>query len=289
MTPVKRVVAIYLFVFLVLCSLAISAEDSAPITAILGAFGDEVEMLEGKLADSQEQRIEGIRFVIGKMKDRPVVVAQSGVGKVNAAMTTTLLIEHFRPNEVIFTGVAGGINPDLLPGDIVIATKTAQHDLGSLTSNGIENWGVRNPIDGKRNPTFFPADARLLNLAETSVRRVELEKIQTSQGERMPRVIKGVVVTGDVFVASGSKKQELREALQADAVEMEGAAVAQICWQRGVPCLVIRSLSDVADANADQDYEIFYKIAARNSAKLVAEIVEHLGSAPSLEKDTISR
>lgn len=253
--------------------------------AILGAFDEEVAILEAQLANPKAHTIEGMQFLTGTLNEQNVVIARTGVAKVNAAMTATLIIEHFRPNRVIFTGVAGGLNPDLQLGDIVIAEKTAQHDLGRLESAEIENMGVRNPINGKRNPVFFPADPELLQIAESALENLELSSFQTPQGERLPRIIKGTVVTGDVFVAFDAKKAALYENFGADAVEMEGAAVAQICWQQNVSCLVVRSLSDNAGANASEDFQKYYKIAARNSAALVTRIISQLPSEQSLQPD----
>lgn len=244
-----------------------------PITALLGAFEREIIMLEDQLEVSQERRIEGMRFVSGKLNSRRVVVAWTGIGKVNAAMTTTLLIEHFRPNEVIFSGIAGGINPQLEPGDIVIAAETAQHDMGVLTAESFYHRGAMNPLNGWRNPVFLPADKRLLELAERAAKQVNFETIKTIEGERKPKIIKGIVVTGDVFVASPQKCEELRRKLEADAVEMEGAAVAQICYQQGVPHIVIRSISDKADDKAIEDLQTFQQMAAKNSARLIVEMV----------------
>ena len=230
-------------------------------------------MLQGQLEEKEVHEIEGIKFVSGRLKGRRVVVAWTGIAKVNAAMTTTLLIEHFRPDEVIFTGIAGGINPQLGVGDVVIAEKTAQHDLGTLTPAGLRNEGVRNPVTGEHNPVFFPADERLLELAQRAGQKVKFEKIETDAGERTPKVVKGIVVTGDIFVSSTAKCIELRDRLGADAVEMEGAAVAQICYQHNVPCLVIRSISDKADEKSIDDMQRFLYTAAKNSATLVAEMV----------------
>ena len=266
------------------CNLVSSGTNSAPITGILGAFPKEVVMLEEQITEKKEQTIEGKRFVVGRLSGRRVALTWTGIGKVNAAMTTTLMIEHFKPNEVIFTGIAGGINPDLLPGDIVIAERVAHHDLGVVTPSGFEARGVINPLTGRRNPVFFPANERLLKLAELTAKEVELEPLKTSIGERVPRIIKGVVVTGDAFIASSAKGIELREKLGADAVEKEGAAVAQICYQRGIPYLVIRSISDKADEKAREDLEKFLKMAAENSARLVARIAEHLDSELFIEK-----
>lgn len=279
MERVRFILVLYIFIFLFISSLSLAEEGS--LTGILGALTEEIMLLEGEVRDAREQHIEGIKFISGEMKGRQIVLARTGAGKVNAAMVTTLLIEHFKPSEVIFAGIAGGINPDLLPGDIVIAAKTAQHDLGSITEDGLQNWGVRNPITGERNPVFFAADARLLSLAERASKKVQFEKIEMSGISRVPEVIRGIVVTGDVFVSSSPKKTELHQNFQADAVEMEGAAVAQICWQQGVSCLIVRCLSDTSDENAEQDYRKFYKIAARNSAKLVTHLVQQLAAEQS--------
>ena len=266
---------------LTLLAPGIVAEPSSTV-AILGAFDEEIRLLEAKLENSQTHTIEQLRFVTGLLNAQNVVIASTGIGKVNAAMTATLAIEHFRPNQVIFTGVAGGLNPDLYLGDIVIAQKTAQHDLGKLASTEIENFGVRNPITGKRNPVFFPADPRLLQIAETAQAHLELSPFDTPEGQRHPRIVTGTVVTGDIFVAFDPKRTSLHENLGADAVEMEGASVAQICWQHNIPCLVIRSLSDNAGSDATEDFKKYYKIAARNSAALVTQIVDELHSSESL-------
>lgn len=275
--------------FIILCSSCSSlftGTESKPTVAILGAFNKEIMMLEQQLTQTKQQRIEGMRFVTGKLYGMSVVVAWTGIGKVNAAMTTTLLIEHFRPSEVIFSGIAGGVNPQLSPGDIVIAAETAHHDMGILGEEGFYNRGVINPLDGDRNPVYLPADKRLLKLAEQAADQVELEKIKTTVGERIPQIIKGIIVTGDVFVASPAKCKELRKMLNADAVEMEGAAVAQICYQRRIPHLVVRSISDKADETAREDSMMFQEMAAKNSAALITKIAELLASELPVEKAT---
>ena len=279
----KKIIYISLIwsLLLPLLALGIEAEPSSTV-AILGAFDEEIRLLEAQLENSQTHTIEQLRFVTGLLNAQNVVIASTGIGKVNAAMTATLTIEHFRPSQVIFTGVAGGLNPDLHLGDIVIAQRTAQHDLGKLASSEIENFGVRNPITGKRNPVFFPADPRLLKIAETAQAHVELNAFDTPGGQRHPRIVTGTVVTGDIFVAFDPKRTALHQNLDADAVEMEGAAVAQICWQHNIPCLVIRSLSDNAGSDATEDFKKYYKIAARNSAALVTQIVDELRASESL-------
>jgi len=248
----------------------------APL-AVLGAFKPEVELLEKMLTDAGTQEIEGIQFMSGRFGNRPIVIAWTGVGKVNAAMTTTLLLEHFRPTRVLFTGIAGAVDPNLEPGDIVIAKRTAHHDMGTLSSEGIEPGGVRSRLTGEDNPVFFPGDPNLLTAADCAARKVVFEPVVLQSGPRPPKVVTGTIVTGDSFVASREKSAELSETFGAEAVEMEGAAVAQVCYQRGVGCLVIRSMSDKADQSAVIDKQLFYALAAKNSASFVAGIIECLG------------
>jgi adenosylhomocysteine nucleosidase len=259
--------------------------SSEPVTAILGAFEQEIILLEDELIGKQEQIIEGIRFVSGQLSGKKVVIAFTGIGKVNAAMTTTLLIEHFKPDKVIFTGIAGAVNRQLQPGDIVIAEKTAHHDMGTLWPEGLFHKGVKNRLNGWENPVFFEADEQLLKLAERAAEQVEFSSIRIISGQRNPKVIKGVVVTGDSFIASADKCAELRKKLNADAVEMEGAAVAQLCFQRRIGFLVIRSISDNADEGAVLDKQTFYLLAAKNSSSLVIEMLDLPGVELSSENN----
>jgi len=259
------------------CTSTAVPKAPAGTLAVLGAFEQEVTLLDGMLTGAESHRIEGIEFMSGRIGARPVVVAWTGVGKVNAAMVTTLLIEHFEPAQVLFTGIAGAVDPNLEPGDIVIARQTAHHDMGSYWSEGIEPGGVRNRLTGDTNPVFFPADPNLLAAARRAAGETVFDPIARRDGPRPPRVIVGTIVTGDTFVASQEKCEELAEKFEADAVEMEGAAVTQVCYQRGIPCLVIRSMADKANESAVVDKQKFYALAARNSAKLVAATIARLG------------
>ena len=271
------------------CSNFSHKEKPAPnpksATAILGAFEREVTLLEDRLIERREHQIEGIKFVTGNLNGQNVVIAWTGIGKVNAAMTTTLLIEHFKPEYIIFTGIAGAVNPQLRPGDIVIAAKTAHHDMGTVWPEGFFVKGVKNRLDGMENPVFFPADKTLLSCAMQAAKQIDMRRIETVTGRRKPKIIKGVIVTGDSFIASTEKCTELRKKLGADAVEMEGAAVAQICYQRQIKHLIIRSISDNADEGAVFDKQMFYILAAKNSSDLVAEMIGLLGSELSTEKN----
>jgi adenosylhomocysteine nucleosidase len=254
---------------------AAAGRDRAPALAILG-IQSETEALMRQMTDRQTTKIAGVPFVTGKLGARQIVLARCGVGKVNAAMTATLLIDHFHPPYVVFTGSAGALNPDLAPGDVVIGTKTAQHDVGTVTARGME----REPTDGigyrERNPMFFPADARLLAAADQVTNTVKLQPFTFGGVQRTPKIVKGVIVTGDVFVADRTLNEELHKSLEADAVEEEGAAVAQVCWEQHTPYLAIRSISDNANNETPANYQRFYLLAAENSARLVMGIVSRL-------------
>ena len=244
------------------------------VTLILGAFSDEVKPIQAELENKREGRIEGIVFAEGKLRGRRAAVTWTGIGKVNAAMTTTLLIEHFRPSEVIVCGIAGAINPQLGVGDVVIAEKSAQHDLGFWSDTGVESRGFDNRLTGEQNPVFFAADERLLGIAVRAGDETVLKSIGTDGKRIQAKVKKGVVVTGDTFIMSPQKRVDLQKRLGADAVEMEGAAIAQVCYQRGIPHLVIRGISDTADEKADKDVNTFQNIALGNAAKVTCKMVE---------------
>lgn len=265
---------IWSIIILVTYSSAKSKDIS--LTAILGALDTELKLIEEKMVDIQPEMVMGIKFLTGILHDRQIVLVKTGVGKVNAAMTITLLLNKFRPTEVILTGVAGGLNPDLRPGDIVIGKKLSQHDLGDYLSTGLKPKGVRNPVNGIRNPVFIPSDSWLIELAEQAATEVSLKSFLIEGIKRQPRVITGIIVTGDTFVSQDQKKKQLQKEFKAEAVEMEGAAIAQVCYQHRIPFIVLRSLSDKADSKASEDFKKFNKIAAQNSAELVIRLVKLL-------------
>jgi adenosylhomocysteine nucleosidase len=258
---------------LLLFSQAIFAQQKP--TAIIGAMDAEIEQFKSHIKDKKEVVLAGITFYSGQIEARPVVLVKSGIGKVNAAMTTALLIEHFKPAQIIFTGIAGGVGENLSPGDIVVAEKTAQHDFGQLTSEGISVWNTFNREE-QSNPLFFDCDTSLVRLAEEAFEHASMRLVRTYDAKRKPKLSRGVIVTGDVFVASEEHKKRLIERFNAAAVEMEGAAVGQICHQQNIPYLVIRSISDTADEDAEKFYKKFMKVAAFNSANLVIELLKRL-------------
>jgi len=261
--------------FLILVIFVLAGAVHGQVTAILGAFRDEVDLVRSQVQDKKEVFIQQIHFTEGLLKGRRVVVALSGVGKVNAAIATTLLLEHYHPSEVIFTGIAGAVDPDLSPGDLVIGVEVGYHDYGALKPDSLERWSTRNPVTNEQNPMYFPSDARLVQLAYSVSQTTKLERTGGNDSTA-PRVVRGRIITGDEFISSQAATTRLYKQLAASATEMEGAAVAQVCWQQKVPFVVIRSMSDHAGDNAHMDMDTFYHIAARNSASLVINIVAKL-------------
>jgi adenosylhomocysteine nucleosidase len=259
---------------ILLLLLALTARPSiAQTTAILGAYGEEITLLLEKVHDKKESVIANLHFTEGILNGRKVVVALTGIGKVNAAITTTLMIEHFHPAELLFSGIAGGIDPVLSPGDLVIGKKLAYHDYGILLDT-LKLDSTRNPATTGRNPLYFPYDDSLISIAQRISPGLPLEK--PIEGRPLPRIVSGTIVTGDVFVSSRTATHRLWRNMHAEATDMEGAAVAQTCWQQGVPFLVIRCLSDAADGEAEKDIARFYRAAAHNAAMLVAAITGEL-------------
>jgi|SRR5688500_19052611 len=247
--------------------------------SVIGVLGitREIAPIEKRLQDVREVSVKGYVFRVGTLNGRQVVVGRSGAGKVNAAIIATLLISQFNPSAILFSGTAGGIDLSLRQGDVVIGATVAHHDAGLQAADGIRRRGMRNAVTGELDPLLVPAPESLLSVARQSARRLQLPSIRTPDGvEKPPRIVEGVIVTGDVFLADNGRRGQLRDALGATAVEMEGAAVVQTCRQFGVPCLVIRSITDRADGDASANYEQFLAAASENAATLVAAVIAGL-------------
>lgn len=239
--------------------------------AIMGAMDDEIELLKAGLEHKREIRKNGITFFTGKLKGQKVVLLKAGIGKTNTAYSTAILTTNFKLKALIFTGVAGGLHPDIEPGDIVIATKMIQYDFGELKDGNFETWPTRNLAqNNERNTMYLPVDAVLFEKTELVVKQIKLAPFQN----RIPKFYTGVIATGDTFLSDSKKAKDLYSNFKALAVEMEGAAVAQICTMLKLPYIVIRSCSDNANSNAHSDYAAFVKVAAGNSAQMLLALLE---------------
>src|SRR6266516_2697702 len=209
MRPIRRSLCVFSFILVLLSAVSVAQvgttprpAPTTPVIGILSAMTLEIEALGQELTDKTEMTVQGIRFTTGSLKDKRVALAHSGMGKVNAAMAATLLVEQFQPTHVLFTGIAGGLNPDLRPGDVVIGAKTAYHDYGEWTPEGFRVGRTVDPFTGKPNPLFFPADAGLLAVAEKAALDLKLAPVKTTSGQRTARVGTGVNVESDALLAS---------------------------------------------------------------------------------------
>jgi adenosylhomocysteine nucleosidase len=217
-------------------------------------------------------------FPCGKIGKNTICSSLVGVGKVNAAMNTQALITKFKPDQIIFSGIAGAVNPNLKVGDVVIGKSFFQHDFGFQGDDGIVTHrpGMI-PELGNDNPAediyIYQLDhqknfAKFYEVAQKATSK--LQKIGTTQGERSPTILLGSIATGDQFIASKKRKDELLK-LSADAVEMEGAATCYVAVKNKTECYIIRSISDSAQGDAIKDYPAFFNSAAVNAVILIKE------------------
>ncbi|MBP2099249.1 5'-methylthioadenosine/adenosylhomocysteine nucleosidase [Enterococcus rivorum] len=225
---------------------------------IIGAMDQEVKILKETMTDTRSWERAGALFVSGSLGRHEIIVVRSGIGKVLAAVTTTVLIQQYGVNMVINTGSAGGIGKGLSVGDIVISDKLAYFDV-DVTGFGYQ------PGQLPKMPLYYECSEYL---------RSEMKKAAEKTGLSIRQ---GLIVTGDSFIDNPQKIQEiLGHFPEALACEMEGAAVAQAAMQFNIPFLVVRAISDTADHEATKTFDEFIDEAGRASAQMVIHFIEHL-------------
>ncbi|MCR8682785.1 5'-methylthioadenosine/adenosylhomocysteine nucleosidase [Campylobacter sp. LMG 17559] len=225
--------------------------------AILGAMPEEVTPLLETLKEYQAIEYANNTYYLAKYKNHELIIAYSKIGKVNSTLSATIMIEKFKAELLLFTGVAGAFNPSLEIGDLIYATKLAQYDL-DITAFGHPLGYVPG------NEIFIKTDDKLNNLAIEVAKELGI-KLQS-----------GVIATGDEFICDENKKAKIREIFNADACEMEGASVALVCDALKIPCLILRSMSDKAGEKAEFDFDEFVEKSAKISANFVLKICEKL-------------
>ena len=226
---------------------------------IIGAMDEEIRILKEKMNNVQTTTIAGCEFFQGELNKKQVILTKSGIGKVAAAVATTLLLEKFQPNVVINTGSAGGYDRSLSVGDIVISTKVRFHDV-DVTAFGYEIGQMA------KLPAAFYADKKLIDIAQ-----------QAAQSSTSLKAVQGLICTGDIFMANPEKADIARKNFPTmKACEMEAAAVAQVCHQFNVPFVIIRSLSDIAGKKSAVSFEEHLPVAARNAALLIEGMLQAL-------------
>lgn len=225
--------------------------------AILGAMSEEISPLLQILENKKEISYAGNKFYEGKLEGVEVVVAYSKIGKVNSTVTATLMLEKFGADRLIFTGVAGAISDDLKVGDVMIATRLCQHDV-DITAFGHPSGFI------PESKLFIDSNKELNSLINRSAKECGIS------------LKEGIIATGDQFVANHERKEWIKEEFKADALEMEGASVANVCDLLNKPFSIIRSISDSADGNANIDFDKFLETSAQNSANIVINFLKHI-------------
>ena len=273
--------------------------DDTRRTAVVSAFAPEMSILRGAVGGAVTHTANGVEFVTGRLEGRDVVLFPSGISVVNAAMTVQLALDRFHVDRILFSGIAGGVDPALNIGDVVIADRWGQYlelVLARESDGGwskppffeypFANFGMMFPrsvtalragADAPETRFWFPVDEHLLELAGAAVTDVALERC-TPEGRCLgqePRIVLGGPgVSGGAFVDNAAFRSYTFETFGARVLDMESAAVAHVAWANGVPFIAVRSLSDLAGGSEHENQlDVFFRLAADNAAAVVRALL----------------
>lgn len=223
---------------------------------VIGAMEEEITLIKKSLRDFESMDVEYLTVFHGLLETHEVYLVKCGIGKVASAAATAILIQTLNVDAVINTGSAGGFDPALTVGDVVIADKLLHHDV-NVQHFGYELGQV------PQMPLYYESDTKLIERAKKAI------------NDNLSIQVKvGLICSGDSFIGSDEAASEIKQNFKdIAAVEMEGAAIAQVCYLMRVPFVVIRSLSDIAGKTSTVSFENYLKIAGKNSAKLVMDII----------------
>lgn len=226
---------------------------------VIGAMEEEVVLLREKIESPKTTNIANCEFIEGMLGQHEVILVKSGIGKVNAAIATTLLLETFKPDIVINTGSAGGFLNSLEIGSVVISDEVCHHDV-DVTAFGYAHGQVPNL------PETFKSEPSLIEYAKEAIEEI---------GEHTYAL--GLIASSDSFMSDAAHVERVRELFPTMiAAEMEAAAVAQVCHQFGTPFVVIRALSDIAGKESSISFDEFLPVAARHSTEIVIRVISKL-------------
>lgn len=225
---------------------------------IIGAMDEEIAHIEQMMVEKETKTVASVQFTVGIWMGRQIALLKSGIGKVNAAMATTILLERYEPNTIINIGSAGGVDSTLQVGDVVIGDTLVHHDV-DVTAFDYEYGQV------PQLPRFFSSDETLIEHARSILTKMNVQmKV-------------GLIATGDSFMHDETVIEKMKEVFPTVlAVEMEGAAIAQVCHQYNVPFLAVRSLSDIAGSDSPISFDQFLTVAAKNATDLLTQLIRTL-------------
>lgn len=226
---------------------------------IIGAMDVEVDGIKKNIEDCKTEVISGIKFCYGKISGKDIVVAKSGEGKVNSAMTTQTMIMRFKPDFIVNSGVAGGLHPDMKVMDIAVADSVCQHDFD------ISPLGYKPGYIPQVEQVEMKCDQNLNTIIEKCAKKVCDNKI-----------FKGIIASGDQFIASDAQRNKIKNIFGAIAAEMEGASIGHVCALNNTRFTVLRVISDNADGNADMSFDVFAKKASDISINIMLEFIKEM-------------
>ncbi|NLL72768.1 MAG: 5'-methylthioadenosine/adenosylhomocysteine nucleosidase [Clostridiales bacterium] len=227
---------------------------------IIGAMDEEVNRLKEEMEDVEIESVASMDFYKGSFNGVPLVVVRSGIGKVNAALCTQILIDRYKIDLVINTGIAGSLRNEIDIADIVLSTDAIQHDMDAT------GFGYKVGVIPRMEESVFKADMDLVNLAKKAC-----NKVLPDCGVHMGRVL-----SGDQFISDSKKKDWLINTFDGYCTEMEGAAIAQAAYLNNIPFLIIRAISDKADNSAQMAYSEFEALAIDNTVTLLKELIKQI-------------
>lgn len=275
--------------------------DDQPRIAVISAFEPEWVSLKADLADPAEEVINGNHFVTGTLSGKPVVLFLSGVSMVNAAMVTQLALDHFKLEAIVFSGIAGGVDPQRHIGDVVVAAQWGNYlesimaretdgrfAIPAFLASPFPNYGmiftsettVASARGEPESRFWFPADPALLEVARKVADKADLAGCNAQNACLLHRpqvIVGGNGVSGSAFVDNAGLREWIFATFQAQVVDMESASVAQVAWANQVPFIAFRSLSDLAGGGeAENEMGTFMSLASQNSALLVKSFLADL-------------
>lgn len=249
---------------------------------VIGAMLEEIELVKQEMKVEKVEEIGKRSYFLGELYGKDATLVFSRYGKVAAASTVTTLIEKFDVDMIVFTGVAGAVAKELHIGDIVIADRLIQHDM-DITPLAPELGRFYIPL---LNKDYFEVPKELVRKAAISAEKYVNEQLEKEVSKELleefkisiPRITTGTIASGDQFIADSGKIHELNSAIEnLKCVEMEGAAVAQVCYEHDIPCVVIRVMSDNADEHADVNFAKFVDKAASHFTRgVIRELIRNI-------------
>ena len=222
---------------------------------IIGAMDEEVEILINKMTNKEVVKKAGMSYCIGKLSGKDVIVVKCGIGKINAAVCSQILISEFYVNVIINSGVAGALDNNLNIGDIVVSKDTLNHDMDTTA------FGDKYGMIPRMEESIFKGDEKLIKLALDSGEKYDIN------------VVEGRVLSGDQFIASKEKKDWLVKEFNGTCAEMEGVSIGQTAYLNNVPFLILRAISDKADGSAKVTYEDFKEEAIVNLSNMLLDML----------------